>query len=261
MSKVVSVLLEWRYVPESYLEEPISISFEGYSLEIKDGIAVAKIDPPLYNSDGSIWKDLTHEIESRLVAVQLLTHHAYELSKPSRTDVREDGTRHCFLESEDCAVLSPFSGTADIIVRNKSGDIVRDTKRKRLDKQKHLALLVKKHRNLDATLDHVLNSHQKSTKDSDNELVHLYEAREAIGKRFGSKKSATRSLKITNADWDRIGELANALPLKQGRHRGQSVGTLRDATGRELEEGHQLVKCLIEKYLEYLETGQVLSSD
>jgi len=32
MSKVVTVQLEWKYSPETYLEEPISISFEGGDL-------------------------------------------------------------------------------------------------------------------------------------------------------------------------------------------------------------------------------------
>ncbi len=99
----------------------------------------------------------------------------------------------------------------------------------------------------------MLKSYQNSVKDPDNEFVHLYEIRDSLSERFGSKKSAIKKLGITSNEWDEIGKLANALPLKQGRHRGKAVGALIDAEIAELEKARKSAAYLIEKYLEYLE--------
>lgn len=253
MSKVVTVQLEWKYSPETYLEEPISIPFAGGDLEIKDGVAIARIDPELYHADSTIREALTRQIESRLHAVMIMTHKDFELSKPFRADIRQDGKRNHFIEVDSCVVTMSV-GRVDLIVQDKDGNIVLDSKRERLDKQKRFASLVDKHRHSDATLDQMLISYQESVKDPDDELVHLYEIRDCLSEKFGAKKNAIQKLGITTAEWDEIGELANSLPLKQGRHRGKAAGTLRDAEIAELEKARKTVAYLIEKYLEYLET-------
>lgn len=253
MSKVITVQLEWKYSPEKYLEEPISFPVEGGDLEIEDGVAIARIDPDIYHTDGSIREVLTRQIESRLHAVQIMTHKDFELSKPSRTDIREDGKKNYFLEVESC-VMTMSVGTVDLIVKDKDGNIVSDTKRERLDKQNRFASLLNKHRHCDATLDQMLKSYQNSVKDPDDELVHLYEIRDSLSERFKSKKNAIQKLGITSAEWDEIGKLANTLPLRQGRHRGKAVAVLRNAEAAELENARKSVAYLIEKYLEYLET-------
>lgn len=252
MSKVVAVQLKWKYNPSTYLEEPISISFGGGDLEIKDGVAIANIDPEVFHKNISIKEDLTREIESRLHAVQVLMHRDYDLSKPARTDMREDGKKNHFLEVESC-VSTASVGTVDLIVKDKDGNVVSDSKRERLKKQEQFSQLVRKHRSSDATLDQMLRSYQKSVKDPADELVHLYEIRDSLSEKFGSKKDAIKKLRITHTDWDEIGRIANTLPLKQGRHRGKSAGALRDAEISELQEARKFVVYLIEKYLEYLE--------
>jgi hypothetical protein len=255
MSKVISVQLEWKYFPESYLEEPILIEFEGGRLDIKDGVAVAALNPEMFHANESIREELTKKIESRLYAVQIMTHDDFELSKASRTDIREDGKKNYFLEVEPFVMTTCF-WVVDIVVHDKDGNVVSDSKRERLDKQHTFAALVDKYRAHDATLDHMLKSYQQSVKDPKDELVHLYEIRDSLCSKFGSKDNAIRALGVTKAEWNEIGKLANTLPLKQGRHRGQSVGALRDAEPAELEMARKSVADLIEKYLEFLEACQ-----
>jgi len=252
MSKIVTVQLEWKYSPETYLEEPILISFEGGDLEIKDGVAIAKINPDLYHTDSSIGEDLTRQIQSRLHAVQIMTHKDFELSKPSRTDIREDGKMNHFLEVESC-VMTMSVGAVDLIVKDKDGNVISDTKREHLDKQMRFASLVDKYRNSDVTLDQMLKSYQNSVRDPENEFVHLYEIRDSSPRGLDQRISAIKKLGITSNEWDEIGKLANTLPLKQGRHRGKAVGALRDAEIAELEKARKSAAYLIEKYLEYLE--------
>lgn len=253
MSTVVEVQSEWKYTPESYIEEPIQISGEGFELSISDGVALAKINPSFYEENPEIGETLTGLIESRLLAVQIMSHGDFTLSKPSRSDLREDGSKNIFLEV-DPIVIKMSVGTVDLVIRDKDGNIVSDSKRDRLKKQKWFAETVNKHRDVDSTLDQMLKSYQNAVKDPDNELVHLYEIRDALPIRFGNRKNAIKHLGLTNKEWKIIGDLANNRPLKEGRHRGKSAGALRPAEKNELEKARKAVANLVEKYLIYLET-------
>jgi len=224
MNKIISTQLEWKYSPKEYFEEPISLSFDGGNIEINEGTVLAVIDLAVYQSNEAIRDELTRKIESRFHAVQLMTHKGYDLTNASRTDIREDGTRHHYLEVQSIA-MTVTMGTPDMVLTDKNGKVVSDTKRERLDKQEWYASLVNKHGSSDSTLKHMLESYKASVSDPGNELVHLYEIRDSLAERFGSKKRAVNQLSITSQQWDEIGELANFRPLKQGRHRniwGQS---------------------------------------
>ena len=100
MNKVVEVQLEWKYEPEGFIEEPIQISRDGYELSISSGIALARIAPSFYDAHPKLKGHLTSLIESRLRAVQIMSHKEFTLSKPSRSDLRENGKRNVFLEVE-----------------------------------------------------------------------------------------------------------------------------------------------------------------
>lgn len=253
MSTEIEVHLEWKYSPKNYIEEPIQISSEGFELSISDGVALAKINPSFYEENTKIKETLTGLVESRLLAVQIMSHRDFILSKPSRSDLREDGSKNIFLEV-DPIVIKMSIEPVDLVIRDKDGNIVSDSKRDRLKKQKWFAEVVDKHRNTDITLDHMLKSYQNAAKNPDNELVHLYEIRDALSSRFGKKKNAIKKLRITNKEWDIIGDIANSQPLKEGRHRGKSAGAIRPADKNELEIDRKAVANLVEKYLIYLET-------
>ena len=113
-------------------------------------------------------------------------------------------------------------------------------------------MLLAKYRRKDWCVAFLLNSYTEAVNDPDNELVHLYEIRDAIAKKFGGGSAAVKALKITESQWSRLGQLANDEPLKQGRHRGKNLGVLRDATEWELKEGRDIARNLVEAYLYYL---------
>lgn len=252
MSPVVSIELEWNYTPLNYLEEPINLVFDGVSLDIKNGKGRAVITPEQFEKNSTIKEDLHNFIESRFQAVQIFNHKDFELSSPSRTDLREDGKKHHYLQVNS-VTFGMTCSSVDFVVKDKNGNIKSDTKRDRLERQNNYAEILEKHRNTDPTLLQLCSSYQMSVKDPDNEFVHLYEVRDALVTRFTSKKLALRELNITSTQWDEIGKLANTLPLKQGRHRGKAPGLLRNANPSELEQGRKSAVNLIEKYLEYLE--------
>ncbi len=252
MNPIVSIELEWNYTPPRYFEEPLSLNFDGTFLNVDNGIAIAKITPAKFENNSHIKEDLHSLLESRFHAVQIFNHKDFELHKPSRTDLAEDGKKHYYLEVDSIVCMSSI-GSVDLVVKDKDGNIISDTKQERLDKQEKYAEAMNRHKKIDPTLDQMVDSYQMSVKDSANEFVHLYEIRDALTARFNSKKSAIKELSITSEQWNEIGMLANALPLKQGRHRGKSSGLLRAASPAELEQARKSVVNLIEKYLDYLE--------
>ncbi len=132
--------------------------------------------------------------------------------------------------------------------------VISDSKQERLGKQKWFAEAVAKYRSEDNCLDQMLRSYQKALEDPQNELVHLYEIRDALSAQFKNKKNTIKHLGITNKDWDIIGDIANSRPLEQGRLRGKSVGNLRPAEKNELETARKAASNLVEKYLTYIET-------
>jgi hypothetical protein len=252
MSKVVTVEFEWTYIPKNYLEEPIEICGDHYQISISDGVALARIDPSLFTQNENFKEQLTDLIESRFQAVQVMNHSEYTISRPSRTDITSDGKRNIFLEIQP-TIMKMTCGNVDLVIKDKDGNVISDTRKERLEKQKWFSEAVSKHRKNNNTLDQMLKSYQAAVGDPGNEFVHLYEVRDALALEFGGKKNALTKLNLTEGEWDAIGELANAKPLKQGRHRGRSVGMLRDAEKNELDMARKSVSKLIEKYLVHLE--------
>ncbi|MCP5213007.1 MAG: hypothetical protein H6998_18985 [Hahellaceae bacterium] len=250
-AEVVSILLEWSYKPENFLEEPILLDHKGINIEISDGVAQAIVDPELFHREDALRSDLTLLIESHLQSVQLTTHKGYEISKPSRTDLKSDGKKVVFAEVE--LNVACTMGSPDITITDKNGVVISDTKQERLDRQARCASLISEYKKIDLTLQHMLSSYSKAVVDPENELVHLYEVRDALSARFGKSDKAIKALDVRKL-WNELGRIANELPLMQGRHRGKSAGQLRNAEQSELDRARDLAYALIEKYLDFLES-------
>jgi len=254
MSRVIEIHLEWKYTPENFVEAPIQISDKGFHLLISDGMALAKVDPAFFEANPDTKETLTSLIEHRLRAVQIMSHRSYTLSKPSRTDLREDGKKNRFVEAHILGSSCSMTGSpVDFIVKDVDGQIIADSKRDRLDRQKWIAEVSDKYRGSDSTLDQIFNSYQKAVNDPEDELVHLYEIRDALKTKFGKGHKARKALGITEKEWKEIGRLADSEPLKEGRHRGNFAGKLRPAEKHELEEARKSALNIIERYLIYLE--------
>lgn len=134
MSEVETVRLEWTYTPKSYLEDPILIQLDGGSLEIKEGQAIALLDSSFYKADTNITEKITKKIKSIFLPKLLFTHKDFKLSKPCRTDIRKDGKKNVFVEVELTSLI--FTAyPVQIIVKDKDGNIVSDSKQERFVKQ------------------------------------------------------------------------------------------------------------------------------
>jgi hypothetical protein len=248
------MVLEWNFSPPEYFEEALEISREDYTMTIADGKVQAKIDSAIYEANPSMRRALHDALNDRFLGVQLLTHRAYELSSSTMTRVHPDGHRDIFMEAEPARIV--ISGNAvDFQVIDKDGNVISDSKRDRIEKKKSLAELVTTHRATDGLLASLLRSYDAAVRDPNNELVHLYEVREALSVKFGGENGARSALGITSSQWSRLGQLCNNEPLRQGRHRGRTGGALRDATEGELTEARGIARAMIEAYLQHVDAS------
>ena len=250
------VVLEWKFSPPDYFEEVIRIDRKTYYIIIENGRIEARIDSTAYDKENKMQDELHEALNDRFLGVQLITHKQYELSKASMQRIHPDGSKHVTIFPEPI-VIKMTVGSTDIIVKNKDGNIVADTRRDRIEKKKELAELVEKYRSKDQVVESILKSYKSAVTDPENELVHLYEIRDALCSRFGGKGTTCTTLGIRDSNYSRLGMLANNEPLRQGRHRGRKVGELRDATESEIKEARGIARNMIEAYLQYLENENV----
>lgn len=247
-----TVILEWDFSPPNYFEEHIEISRENYVMTIGAGKVTATIDYAVFNENPSLRESLDESLNSRFLGVQLFSHVAYELSKSKMIHIDSDGHKHFFLELSP-GVIKITGGNIDLQVKDKDGNIISDSKRDRVEKKKSLAELVATHKPSNTLVTALLSSYQTAVSDPNNELVHLYEIREGISAKFGGENTARKILNISSSQWSRLGQLCNNEPLKQGRHRGKTIGGLRDASESELTEAREISRTMIQSYLQYLE--------
>jgi hypothetical protein len=246
----VTVILEWQFSPPDYFEEPITISRKDYVMVIDSGHVKATIASAVYDADPTMRTSLHEALNDRMHGVQLLSHRPFDLSKPTVIRLHPDGRRDISVELEG-AQVNVSGGVLDVRVIDKDGNVVSDSKRDRIEQKKNLAELVSTYRAGDVLLTSLLNSYDAGVRDPDNELVHLYEIRDSLSEHFGGKALAQSTLGLSSPEWSRLGQLCNDEPLRQGRHRGQSIGVLRDATEAELTEARGIVRGMIEAYLRH----------
>jgi len=244
-------MLVWRFSPPDFFEELIDISRDGVEFVIESGRAYAKIGSSRFEANPAIRDELHNELNDRFLGAQLVSRTPFKLSKPARTRHFKDGHTAAYIEPDTGAGLV-MGGAADVVFTDKDGKVTFDSKRDRIEKKKSLASAIVRHRSNDAILAAILRSFDASVRDPGNELIHLYEIRDALGKVLGGKVKAIRALGVTPKEWNRLGELCSSLPLRQGRHRGSSVGQLRDATHSELEEARAIARSLVIGYLRHL---------
>jgi hypothetical protein len=245
------VVLEWNYLPKDFFEDRVNIDRESYNLIISDGIAKAQINGEFYDSKNNMRDELHKKLESRFKGAQLVTQKPYKLSNSTMCRLHENGRRE-FTISPESATHILTTHSVDIIVKDKDGIVVHDTRKERIENRNNLAELAAKFSS-DTLSTSLLESFNNSINDRKNELLHLYEIRDALCAHFKKAENTRKALGITRPAWNRFGKIVNDEPLIQGRHRGQYFGVLREASPSELEEARLFARNLIEAYFAYLD--------
>ncbi len=251
--KFATIRLEWHFTPPDYFEEKIECKLEGVDVVIDDGIITTEIGKSKYDRLPSLRSLLQIHLDGMFLGAQLINFRKYILSNSSVTTIYPDGKVNYHLEPSPATVRVSV-GVPDIRITDKDGNVVSDTRQDRVERRRSLADRASAHYASDDVLRSLLRSHKEAIHDQANELVHLYEIPDALTKRFGSQSEARKELGISKADWNTLSALANMEPLRQGRHRGRALMSLRDATDAELSEARRIAHGMIEGYLRYLST-------
>jgi hypothetical protein len=247
-----TVVLEWTYAPPDFFEQQTTITDDDYMVTIANGKVEARIDSAVFDQKPSLKEALTDLLIDHFWGTQLADHRTYDLSPGSLSRVYSDGRRDVTVNIPT-EVIRITEWPVDVVITDGNENIVGDSRRDRLGRKKDLAELVRASRPKDKLVASLLQSYKASIDDPGNELMHLYEIRDALQKRFGGQKAAYAALGLSRRDWSRLGRLANDEPLRQGRHRGKKMGQLRDATPDELKEAQEIAVAMIEGYLKYVQ--------
>ncbi len=236
--------LRWTYTPEAFVEEGYSYRNSEFGLEIADGQAIATLAVAQDPIDADCKNRIQQHVADLFAVQRVLTQQSVELSGPTIQYHYGDKTVIPLSLAVDVGCGTDI-GRLECIVRNERGDVVSDSRADRVAQQTANLDSLTPRLSSSPVLRTIIASYEQALRDSADELVHLYEIRDALSTHYGSEGSARQSLGVSKGEWRRFGELTNHLPLTQGRHRGNHSGALRSATPEELREARSIAKSWI----------------
>ncbi len=243
--------LEWIFQPPDFFEQKIEVADAQFTLELEAGLAKAVVNATIFDGNSEVAARIERSVKARLDAQKLVRHKPYQLGNSVQKRVDSGGNVHTLIFAEMVEVLYAEDRT-DGVVRSADGTIIGDTYSRRLAADKAFGDQVTAH-DTDPLLAKLLSSFAKAVDDPNNELVHLYEIREALATTLGGETKARAALNVSKAGWSKLGSLCNNEPLKQARHRGKDLSGLRDATASELHEARAIARSLLDGYLSILD--------
>lgn len=252
------VIFEWTYSPPDFFEKRVHLSVDHCELAIDAGKVEARIEPQHVGDVREMRDRLRGWLQNIFRAVQSSSRREFDLSDGLMRQMHADGHQDMAIARVDTVMFADtvryaYTGHAvDFREFDPGGNVIRDSRRDRIQKQKTLAELALKHA-ADPGVMSMLKSSSEAVADPANEFVHLYEIVEALRKHFHGKKAPCKPLRIDESRWDWFHALCCETPARQSRHRGGwDLYQLRDATPTELAEARAFAAEMIEKYLRHL---------
>ncbi len=252
------VILEWKYSPldffeDPYFEDPYTIEDDHYIIEIKNGEIKAIVFPTLYDSKPNARIEFHEKIKDLFWGAQVLNFKKFNLSKPTMYRLHPNGRKDITIFADPGVCIATASGKVDRVIKDKDGNIIEDTKAKRINAKRRFAQLSAKFRKTDKIAASILESYNTAVNDPADEFIHLYEILESLCGEFGNEKSVRDALGVSCHRIKKLRILANIEPVFQGRHRGKNTGQLREALNIEKNEAREIASELIQNYLDYLD--------
>jgi hypothetical protein len=245
-----TTIIRWTFEPQDFREDSWRSSGGEYEFKPRGGKIEIEVPTEALDRDPALVECLHREVDARFVAELLVTHRCYRLAPPSIERMLPGGGRQKpmvphVVEPEIIMVVGSQVVGKDGLVKP---DPLEAARLARINQFTDLFSAVPANDSVGWAL---IKSYEAAVNEPQNELWRLYEIRDALQAEFRSAASAQNELCIKEADWRRLGKLANDEPLNQGRHRGKTMGHLRDATREELEEARAIAVMMIEAYFRY----------
>jgi hypothetical protein len=229
--------LEWSYQPPDFFEAPYTSASPDCSLQIDGGTALATLRPAQNPLDATVEHRIEDYLRSVFLARNLQIRREFYLAERAMVHQYDAAGGKGVEIRVPAATATVRAGQPEFTITNADGIVIRDSKAERIAEHTSMLDMVASKAAQSPTLRRMLQSHSDSVSDSDNELVRLYEIRDALKVHYGGETKARDALGITEPEWERLGRLANDPHISQGRHRGgkQLTGT-RSATADELQD-------------------------
>ncbi|MET3717089.1 hypothetical protein [Pseudomonas sp. PvP001] len=261
MGSVVS--LTWRYSPADIVSEELALDIEGHRLTVAEGLATLEIDGGTFDQDPTIQARAVDSFKSILNGFEIYYRNPVVISIPQMVRKHADGHQTHYVELEPANITVSVSCSVKII--DQCGNVIVDdeVERKKFERQR-VAIISSQAQSLgyklakhpaDVLLVRLVDSYKNSISNPNNELVYLYEIRDALANRFGGEKGACSILGLPRGAWGRFGLLCNQSPIYQSRHRGKkySESDMRHASTTELQEARDFALSMIYGYMSYLD--------
>ena len=233
--------LEWTYEPADFFEVAYRNVQKEYELVIENGRVVATLASPQRPVPDNLHEQIKRCVDSIFLIRQLQVHRICTLQGP-RVYQHMAGQINVDIRLGAALRVVASVGTPDIILRDQAGNIVRDTRAERIAADTGMLDSIAPKLARSPILHEMLMSYSRSISDPSNELVHLFETRDALRKHYGIIGAARTALNIGRNEWERFDTLANEEPFEQGRHRGRNIGGLRAASNDELKEARSIIR-------------------
>ena len=246
----LKITFKWVYTPANYFDQRIEYEINGWNIQLYNGCAQAVVQTQESVTKHPMLRNkINDEIDRQFFAQQLLKHGSYELSYDRMEEENSEGERNVVIEAE-ATVLTILGMSAEITITNKDGNITYDSRRDRKQREQGFRNKIVEACRHDPLSKHLMDSYKASVNEPENELVRLYEIRDALAKHYGSDHHAKSRLSISNTKWSQFGKICNVEPLNQGRHKGQHIGSLRNATDAELQEAREITLALLDAHFD-----------
>jgi hypothetical protein len=241
--------LEWDYQPKDFFERRTVLQFANGMLTAENGrvtYTLEVVEDPLTEDTRLA---ATSAVRATFDARLLSRRQEYTLGeRPVAYQYQPNGGRNTVVYP-GTGVLTLTGFAPRVLVADAQGNVVHDSEEKRLSTEFAQLQRIASKAGSSPILQAMLESFRHAVADPANELVHLYELKEAVAAHFGGEH---RAAKMLGTSWTELKRLANDAPVRQGRHRGKKLTELRDATREELQTARAEALRIIEAFAKQL---------
>jgi hypothetical protein len=244
-SMAIKTTLQLQYKPIDFFEVPFQYSHSRYNMIFENGVAEVILSEPLDTVPETLKTDIIKKVRSILDGRMITKHESFELGSINIQNHYADGhitSAHTIQGVASILKLKTYP--PDILLKDSTGKIIRDTKAERIAEEQSLMRLIADSADRHPLLNKLLDSYRSAVSDPADELIHLFEIIDALKSYYGNKEEVIRQLGFSEDKWDRLFRLSNNEPLKEGRHRG-SKESLRHATDEELTDARIIAQEMI----------------
>jgi hypothetical protein len=245
---ISDIVLSWQYEPIDYFDDKLHFDFNGFKIEVSSGLINAEITSFDITNLSTLQKSLIVAIESPFIARRIIYDKEYSIGIATTTFKNKYGVSGAYISVPNATIcIKAFP--PEIMLIDANGVVLSDTKKDRDNQEAALRELLLTNMSKDRALRRMVKSYLTAMSDHSNELLYLYEIRDAASEIFQGAHKARKRLCVPESDWQYLGKIANESPVLEGRHRGKHLDDLRSATHEEKIRARGIALDIIIKYI------------